>query len=285
MSSSSETPVPLPAPPLHKPGAPALDRGLKLLTFLQRRREGSAVAEMAKALNIPPASAYRLVSVLENRRFVVKNPDDGRYRLGPEILLLAGTALAGLDLRAVAHPHLQDIFDRTKETVELSVLEADQLVVIDKVEGEESVHTLNVGGHRAPFFDSAGLVLLAGLSERRLEAVLPKPNDPNAPKMIFGPRRLLAVLAQIREQGYMTDEGPPFNQPQRRSRRIAVPVRDHVGRTQGALSVAVAISRWRPERIPRLTKFLISIALRINELMGFRQQVDGHAAAPKRNSK
>ncbi|MCX7017029.1 MAG: IclR family transcriptional regulator [Candidatus Sumerlaeota bacterium] len=285
MISSSETPVPAVPPPSAKPGAPALDRGLKLLSFLQRRREGAAVAEMAKALNIPPASAYRLISVLEKRRFVVKNPDDGRYRLGPEILLLAGTALAGLDLRAVAHPHLQDIFDRTKETVELSVLEADRLVVIDKVEGEESVHTLNVGGHRAPFYDSAGLVLLAGLSERRLEAVLPNSNDPNAPRMVFGPRKLPAVLARIREQGYMVDEGKEFNQPQRRSRRIAVPVRDHVGRMQGALSVAVAISRWKPERVPRLTKFLISIALRINELMGFRQQVVAHPASAKQNPK
>ena len=257
-----------------KSAAPALDRGLSVLEFLQRHRRGATVAEVSQALGIPPASAYRLVNTLEARRFIARNRDDGRYRLGPEILLLAGSALAGLDLRAVARPHLQQLFDRTKETVELSMLESDHLVVIDKVEGEESVHTLDVGGHRSPFYESAGLVLLAGLGERRLQAVVGRHLETDPRKMLFGPRRLPAVLEQIRKQGYMADEGPAFAQAQRRARRIAVPLRNHLGLTQAALSLAVSVARWQPERIPRLTRMLMGTARRINELVGYRAPLD-----------
>lgn len=265
----------MPQPPSRpkKSPAPALDRGLELLGYLRRQPKGATVAEMAAALSIPPASAYRLVNTMEERRFIVRDPDGQRYRLGSEILLLAGSILAGLTPRAVAAPHMQELFNRTKETVELAVLESEALVVIDKVEGEESVHILNIGGHRSPFMDSAGLVLLSGLDETRLAQLIEGQMKSDPKRMVFRPRRLPAILEQIRKQGYMADEGPAFNQPRRRSRRVAVALRDHEGRLRAALSIAVAVSRWKPERAPRLARQLKSAARRINSLMGFREQV------------
>jgi DNA-binding IclR family transcriptional regulator len=261
-------------PQARRSPAPALDRGLRLLEFLRSRLGGASVSEIAGNLRIPLASAYRLVDALETHGFVVRDDGDGRCRLGSGILLLAGSMLTGLDVRALSRPHMQELFDRTKETVELSVLESHHLVVIDKIEGEESVHTLNVGGHRPPFRGSAGLVLLAGLSPQRLEKILQRLREEGqGGRMVVGPKRLAVLLEKIRRQGFMLDEGPGFDRAGRRSRRLAVPIRDHMGRSRAALSLVVAVSRWRPDRCERLLRHLRRTADRINQLMGFQEQL------------
>ncbi len=256
-----------------KTAAPALDRGLGVLAFLRRRRRGAPVAEIVQEIGIPPASAYRLLNTLERRRFVVKNADDGRYRLGSEILLLAGSMLARQDMRSVAHPHLRDLFDRVKETVELSVLESDHVVLLDKVEGDESVHILNIGGHRSPFVDSAGVVLLESLDEKRLADVWQRQLAQGPARRRVGAKKLQLLLERSRQQGFLADDVAPFDGAQRRSRRVAVPIRDHMGRVKAVLCLAIAVSRWQPERIPRLSRILKQTAKQINELMGFRDQV------------
>ncbi len=252
--------------------APALERGLRVLEFLRKRQGGAAVAEIARQLGIPPASAYRLLNTLEDQRYVVRDARENRYRLGSEILLLAGSMLARMDLRSLAHPYLLELFEQTKETIELVVLESDHLVVIDKVEGEESVHTQNVGGRRAPLWDSCGLVLLHDRPEKRVAAIVEQSAQDLSARGPFPLRLVPALLERVRKEGFMADDGLGFERSARRARRIAVPIRNHIGQTQGALAMVIAISRWKPELIQRRAKRLLAAAQAISELLGFHGQ-------------
>ena len=76
-------------------------------------------------LGVHKATASRLVATLAERGLVERDPVTEKYRLGFGLIRLAGAAMAGLDLVRTARPILEDLAERTRETVNLGVLSGD----------------------------------------------------------------------------------------------------------------------------------------------------------------
>ena len=93
------------------------------------------VSELGRRLGVHKATASRLVATLADRGLVERDPQTERYRLGFGLIRLAGAAMAGLDIVRVAHPVLEELAERTHETVNLGVLASDSVVYIDQVTG------------------------------------------------------------------------------------------------------------------------------------------------------
>ena len=85
-----------------------------------------------------------------------------KYRLGFGLVRLAGAAMAGLDIVREAHPVLEGLAERTRETANLGVISGDSVVYIDQVTGTRSVVAVSWIGRRTPLHcTSNGKVLLA----------------------------------------------------------------------------------------------------------------------------
>ena len=80
----------------------------------------AAISPVA-APGIPRATAFRLLSTLEQSGFLAKV--HGAYQLGIKCFVLGNIVAAGLDLREKAHPHLVALRDETGETVHLAILD------------------------------------------------------------------------------------------------------------------------------------------------------------------
>ena len=71
-----------------------------------------------------------------------------RYRLGLGLTELASIALAGLDLRHIARPHMQRLNELTRETVSLSIWDHDAAVMVEHLPALQPVMALGWVGLR-----------------------------------------------------------------------------------------------------------------------------------------
>lgn len=176
------------------------DRALQVLQAFAAPGEALSVSELAKRLRLHRSTTSRLVSTLEARGFLQRNGHD-TLMLGPEVVRLGRLALAGRPLVEVARPVMDQLAQRTGETVTLAIPAGSEVVTVAQSDGRYFVSSAKwVGVHAPPHCCSDGKVLLAFGAipppKRRLERL--------APNTITDRRALDAELARVRRDGFAT---------------------------------------------------------------------------------
>lgn len=190
---------------------------------------------LARALNLPVGSAHRLLTALADEAVVERTAED-EWELSYRLLNIAGRQLGRLRLPVVARPALEWLAAETRQTAFLAVRSADQVVYLDKVQTEAQVQLYVELGTRRPVHSTAlGKAMLAFQPDEQLErflatAVLTALTQ----RTITDPSVLRRQLEEIRRQGYAVDR----EEAVAGVHCLAVPLRDHAGRTVGAMSVA-----------------------------------------------
>jgi DNA-binding IclR family transcriptional regulator len=208
----------------------AVERSLLLLETLADAGGELGTNELARRTRVNPSSVSRLLATLAAGGYVDHDEDSGRYRLGVRLLQLGNVVLAGLDLRALAKPHLEALVDETGETATLSMPGEREAVTVDFVQSASSVQSVaRVGRPSIAHATAAGKVLLAfgdvSLPSGRLERF--------TPKTITDPARLAATVEGVRQQGWAEAAG----ERERDLNAIAAPVFGAEGRLAGILGV------------------------------------------------
>lgn len=188
----------------HTVSVPAVERAAGILLALGDGQGAATLTELARHLRIYKSTAHNILATLVRHRFVSRDPATRRYRLGPGLATLGQIAAPGVDLGALARPHLVRLQRRSGETVTLHARDGAASVILAS---EESPHELRVSappGHRLP--PTAGAVakvLLAfGAETPRLPAQLPA----YTPQTIVNPVRYLDELRRVRRAGVAHDE-------------------------------------------------------------------------------
>jgi len=115
-------------------GLSSVDRALDVLFHLHAEGEARGVSEIGRALDLPKASAHRLLRTL-GRRALVEQDGRGRYRLGPGMLTLGLAAVEREPLLSASRAELEAEAKSLNETVFLVSARAGELTVLDKAEG------------------------------------------------------------------------------------------------------------------------------------------------------
>jgi len=248
----------------------ALAKGLRILSLFDEQRPSWRVTDLAAAANLPMPTVYRVVMTLTAEGYLDHLPN-GDYRPGVRTLTLGTAALRSLDLVGIATPKLQDLGERTGETVNLAVLTGDRVLYLVRLRNSDLV-TANIQvGSTLPAVQTAiGKLLLAQLPDRELAGRIragsfPVDHGPNARGSLA---ELRPELAAIRRQGWaVQDEELAFG-----LRAIAAPVRDASGMAVAAAGVGVRSCDWSTQRILRELRPLITeTADGISGLLGHRQ--------------
>src|SRR5207302_393352 len=83
------------------------------------------------------STVFRLLATLEEHGLVEQNPSTEKYRLGYGLVRLAGSVVAEVDLSRAARPVLEELALRTGETVNLAILQGNQVINIDQIAAPE----------------------------------------------------------------------------------------------------------------------------------------------------
>ena len=155
-------------------GAPvkSADRVMAVLDLVAERG-AMPFSEIAEALALPKSSAHSLLRTMEARGYVAID-DERRYRLGSRIWELAQAFHEVDDLRTLMKPLMDEVVERTGETVQLAILEGVSAVYLALSESPHPMKLTSRAGARLPAYTSAiGKTLLASLDRdeaaRRLD--------------------------------------------------------------------------------------------------------------------
>jgi DNA-binding IclR family transcriptional regulator len=243
-----------------------MDRALAILDVLGAASGDSSLPELCIALNLHKSTLHRLMMVLESHRLVDKNPETGRYRLGLKLFELGSKAIASLDLRELALPHLTHVQRETEETVNFAVMDQGEVLYIAKIEPQRNLRIAAHVGHRFPAYCTAlGKAMMAELPEAEVDVILAgcemKARTPNT---ITSPVILKEELRMIHSRGYSIDD----EENDEGARCVGVAVRNQRGAPVAAMSVSGPASRVTKSKVPEIAEILIRSAQAFSRELG-----------------
>jgi IclR family acetate operon transcriptional repressor len=181
----------------------AVERAAAALDLLARHEE-LGTNDLARRIGVNPSTASRLLATLEAARLVEYVPGSGRYRLGLRLLELGNAALARLDVREVARPHLETLVAETGETATLSVPGEREAVTVDFVQSGSSVQSVaRLGRPSVAHATATGKVLLAFADV----SLPPGPLERFTQRTVTDRRKLAAEVERVRAQGWAEAAG------------------------------------------------------------------------------
>ena len=242
---------------------PALDRGLDLLEALSASPTPQSLTDLARTLNNTPSGLFRLLTRLDNRGYIERDPSSNRYSLTLKLFELSHThsPLESL-VRAAAQP-MRELALSVGESVHLNVLTHGRLLVLLDAGSPSKVRiSIEAGSQFDPVLTNSGRLLLAHLEAGELDSFLAKDSGYGA--LSDGQKAdFLRELTKIRQRGYALTR----SEDRAGLQDISVLVGNPAIGQASALAIACLRPRKR-EQICQLVKALGECARRITLAQG-----------------
>ncbi len=186
-----------------------VERGLDVLECLREAGTPLSLMEICRVTNLHPATAHRILAVLERRNYVYRNARSRRYELGFRSYYLGQTRDAMLVTAERTRPALQQLATEFGVTASFGAREGTRVILLAQARADETDDPLAgfeqyVDAHAS----SIGKVLLTGLPDadiRRLYRDVPL--NRYTRRTIGSMDRLSREIVTIRQQGYAMDNG------------------------------------------------------------------------------
>lgn len=221
-------------------------------------------SDIARRVGLPKATVHRLLLALESFGWLER---DGGSRplwtVSMRPIAIGGRAIERKSgLRMAALSIMDALRHATGETVHLGLLDGENVVLIERIDGIKSVNIfLPVGTSWDLSWSSSGKTILAHLPPEQQEAYLRTPRYRRKSETDIIPTAELAEeLAQIREQGFAISIG----NPPAASSSIGTAIFDKRGFAFAGLSITGAANRLRRDELLALAPPLLEAARRIS---------------------
>ncbi|PWU07533.1 MAG: hypothetical protein C5B51_09875 [Terriglobia bacterium] len=248
----------------------SLDRGLVILEAVARSKKPVSLGDLTAILGIDRSSVFRLANTLKRRGFLACPAGRKDYILGPVVWRLSRQYDWSNMLIRVSHEHLQLLASQTNETAHLAIREARQALFIDHVAANNLIAIAGQTGELVPLYCTAhGKALLADYDERGLRMLFGAgPLRSYTKQTIVSLERLAEVCAQIKEQGFATDD----EELQAGIRCVAAPVRDQDGIIIGSIGISAPLLRFPEERYRICGEQVRGVAQQISQQLSRQPQ-------------
>lgn len=245
-----------------------LDRAFGILTALATNDVPMGPADIGDRLKLNKSTVHRLLAVLERSRFVERDLDTGRYRLGLKLVELGSIALSRFDLHRLAKPYIERLVAETGETAHLGILRQAEVISLVNAEGHHNVRTPSTVGRRSPVHcTSQGKVLLAFQAESIIDGFLRSHRfTRHTNNTIRNAAQFRTELIKVRNHGFALDD----EEFETGLRCVGAPVRDHSGKVIAAISIAGPAFRLVPDRMPELIRSVVNTAADLSAGLGYQ---------------
>ena len=207
-------------------------RALAVLDSFDATHRRQSLAAICRRTGLPLTTVHRLVHELELGAALVRGAD-GDYEIGSKIWRLGTLASVHVELREVALPYMEDVYELGNDAVQVAVLDGLRCLVVDRIAGSRTISVLSKPGSRLPLHATGvGKVLLAFGGTELQDAVLGS-LDRYTDRTITDVATVRSQLTTIRSQGFAVthEELAPG------ATSVAVPLRGKGGAVIAALGV------------------------------------------------
>jgi IclR family transcriptional regulator, KDG regulon repressor len=245
----------------------AVERALNILELFNEQKVELNLAEISQQTGLHKSTLHSLLKTLQAQGYIEQTEANAPYRLGVKLLERGYLVQRSRDFITVARPHLEDLSERTGQTIHLGVLDGKSGVYVDKVEGTRSVIVYSRIGRRMPIHTTAiGKVLLAFQSPPVIAKILDGYDFTSSTENTITERDVFeAALAKVRSNGFAVDE----QENVRGCRCAAVPVWGHDRKPVAAISISTVVENVSMEEFKSFIEQLKTIGTSVSHELGY----------------
>lgn len=244
-------------------------RVLDILEILASAPGGLLLSELAAASQLHISTAHRLVNVLVDRGYAMKDRTTGKYRLTLRTFEL-GSRVSGMwDLLSAARPMLSELAAESEETVHLVERDGNSVVYLYKAEPYRQL--VRMGSHmglRNPMYcTGVGKSILALMAPEEVDALWEQePITAFSPNTITELAQMHRELALTRQRGYALDN----EEHEPGVKCMAAAIRNWQGKPVAAVSISAPAARMDDAMIEKLLPKLQETARQLSSMLGYR---------------
>ena len=245
----------------------SLEKGLNLLEILCQHSE-LTVSEAAKLMGVARPSAHRYLAALREAGYV-EMTERSHYTLTFKLMRLGAAMSERFEIRNLARPAMLGLSQKFNETVNLGHWTGRGAVLLETMNSREILRSNSMVGEFLPAYcTSNGKAMLAFLPESELNWYVENVEfESIVPNTITDRDEFLKHIQQIRERGYaLEDEEFCLGLT-----CVGVPVMDHRGYPEYALSIAGPKQRFNEQRIDTIQQEMKKYALELSRQLSAGQ--------------
>ena len=230
----------------------SIKKGFDILKLFKTHHSLSLI-EISTKLDLPKTTVFNILSSLEQMAVVQRNQEN-KYFLGIECLQLGSLVASDWLVREAAEPFMRKLWEHTRETINLTVLNNDELLYVDSLESPRPLLLKSLIGVRAPLHcTGVGKAIMAFLPESKInEIIKTKGLKKFTSNTITDPEKLKEELKLTRMQGYAVDN----MEIEEGVKCVAAPIRNHNGLVFASISISGPGQRISDEEIPKLAELV-----------------------------
>ena len=234
--------------PAERDGGPSgvggLDRAAAILGAFDAAHRELTLSTLVRRCGLPRSTTHRTADRMIRLGWLDK--PDQHYRIGNRLFELSGLAPIRHELREAVLPFLQDLFNATRATVQLGVLDGPQVLIVEKITGHRPMPMLSqVGGTIPTHCSGLGRAILAYSDAATVDAVIAAGLVPRTSRTIRDGDALRRELAAIPDRGWALDR----EEGNVGVSCVAAPIFGPLGDVVAALSVTGPNAGVRSERV------------------------------------
>jgi DNA-binding IclR family transcriptional regulator len=245
--------------PLGDHGAGVLSRAAALLDAFDEEHRELTLAALVSRSGLPRSTAHRMAGQMVALGWLDKPGE--RYRVGNRLFEISSLTPVRHALRESVLPFLQDLYEATRTTVQLGVLDRERVLIVEKITGHRRMPMLSqVGGQIPAYCSSLGRAMLAHSSEEVVEVALAGELPARTSHTLTDPAAIRREITEIRERGYAFDheEGNPGVSC------IGAPIFGPLGEIVAALSVTGPSAMVKADRFGPAVRMAAAAASRVH---------------------
>lgn len=245
------------------------ERCFQILDLAVAKNNAITIQDVTQALDVNTNMAFRLLNSIANAGYLDKDPISGSFVLSMKCLRLSTTALQSNSLRKLTMPYLELIWHSfPKANINMGIKNGDDILVIDRIDGNSLPRTYFTPGKKIPFHCSGlGKVLTCSLSDEETRAMAERCGlKQYTPKTITSVDKLIEELHAVRAERVGRDRNEFIVD----DNCSAVPIFNANGEIVAGISVSALVNTMSEKEIEACIPKLKETADRISGVLGYQ---------------
>ncbi len=243
---------------------PSIANTCSIFQLLTATRKVMSASDIAKELDLPRTSVFRILKTLEEEG-MVRGVGKG-YVMGHRLINLGLQVVSQIPERDLCVPVLHELTQETEESCHFAILSGSNSLLIEVCDSPHALRVASRPGTLADMHCSAsGKCMLAYATEEAREDLLNRIKFTKRTERTHTSKEsLIKEFDEIRRRGYAIDNVEYHDHV----RCLGVPVFNAMGQVAGVIGVTAARSRFPKSRIPELAKQAIAAAKQLSTQLG-----------------
>ncbi|NNL42958.1 MAG: IclR family transcriptional regulator [Desulfobacterales bacterium] len=188
--------------------APIVKKAFQILRLISDTDRGLKMSELSRDLGISKSTVHGITTALEELGAITRNPLTKKFALGFTLLELGRSVYSKTDIKDLARPFMEDLMEKTEESVFLGVGNGEHVTVLDIVESFKDLKITSPIGTTIPLLAGAiGKVFLSLLEmDQAAKIIETKCLRKYTENTITDPSLYLKEVMRAKEIGYAIDD-------------------------------------------------------------------------------